>query len=561
MTNWSVDFGESYTEAVRTLAGCGENLEPKEDEVDKEEMEEASSPELSPVHRLDNIRIRECDLEDYPEIYEDEDKEQEPGPEDEDEAAPAVGSKRKHPSNDDTHGEKHILVQGQLDIDLRKAAGKGSLKDVKRAVSKGGRVNSVCRRHQRSPLIYACRRNDDYQVAEQIVRFLIAHGASVYQSCNLNSTPLHWACEFSSLAVVKFLLGQDARVEARSDDRWTPLFFAAQRQDDEAHQITRLLLLHCASSYISDHGNRTTPLLLAAEHGTTATLNLLLNHCHIDMNGIGSGDTALIAAARNIAHGATMIPLVLAKHSHEWNYITKQAADGHDALLEACKYGNTEAIKVLKAAMLMLPVPMARAQAQATVPFSFPFQVGDPLGTLDEAASLGYKLSPGDFTSIGREAETLAWVSLRRTVWDLDKVWHIMRYCDSYKTWHWVGMEMLNVRHPRKGTTLLHVAAKRNLHQGLSALCDLWANPFIRDARGRIPRQRATDTGCLSMLTLYGQQQQPRREVIRWYGPCFLSRAQTWMLCVLRWRLKGVRVLPKDVAFLIVRKLMTIESV
>lgn len=576
--SWSVDFGESYTEPGRTWAGCGENLEPQADggdDNDDEEEESAHSPycfcpgceplkTLSPVERLLNIRTKECDAEEYGHFYENnadgDKKEKDPIPDDDDnddkddEVVAAVGSKRKHQVEDK-------YVQAQLDIDLRQAASKGLLRDVKRALLAGGGINAACRRHQCSPLIKACRRDDDYRVAEQIVRFLIARGASVFQACSFNKTPLHWACDMSSAAVVKVLLDEDARVKACDNDGRTPLFFAAARDDGEAHLIVQLLLEHRAEVYMHDTGKTTTPLLLAAEAGTPATLKLLLDSCYLDMSDIESKDTALIAAARNIAHGATMIPLILAKHTFDRDYLTRQASDGHDALLDACTWGNTEAVKVLKALMLMQPLPMVRAQAHADVPFRFPFEVADPLGTLDEAASLGYRLSPDDFSSIGQRTETLAWVSLRRTVWDVDKVWRNMRYCDSYKTWHWVGIEMLNVRHHLKGTTLLHVAAKRNIVQGLAALTDLWANPFIRDAKGRIPMHCATHKDCISHLTVYALQQQPRREIIRWYGPCFLSRAQTWMLCTLRWRLKGVRSLPRDVAFLIVRKLMNIESV
>jgi ankyrin repeat protein len=523
---------------------------------------------VSPEELLQNARTAECNYEDYGHLMdEDEDdnddddedkkKEKDPIPEEDDkddEVQEVVGSKRKRQERD-----KHI--QGQLDIDLRKAAANRPLRDVKRALLAGGRINAVCIRHQCSPLIKACRRDDDYAVAEQIVRFLIANGASVFQACSVNKTPLHWACEMSSAAVVQVLLDEEARVNARDKDGWTPVFLAAARNDDQAHCIVQLLLEHRAEVYTCDTKNRTMPLLQAAEMGTAATLKLLLNSCSLEMSDIESKDTALIAAARNIRHGAAMIPLILDKNKHEKNYITRQASDGHDALLDACKCGNTEAVKALKAAMLMQPLPIVRAQAQAEVPFTFRFEVADPLGTLDEAASLGYQLSPDEFNASAVFSETLAWVSLRRTVWDVDAVWRTMHYCRSYKTWHWVGIEMLNVRHPLKGTTLLHVAAMGGIAEGLAALTDLWANPFIRDAKGRVPVQRTTDKDCISLLTAYARQQYPRREIIRWYGPCFLSRAQTWMLCALHWRRKGVRSLPKDVTFFIVRKLMEIEVV
>jgi len=61
----------------------------------------------------------------------------------------------------------------------------------------------------------------------QIVQLLILNGANVNARTGGGKTPLHVACASGFTSVVEFLLGQDADIESRDNNGWTPIFYAA----------------------------------------------------------------------------------------------------------------------------------------------------------------------------------------------------------------------------------------------------------------------------------------------------------------------------------------------
>jgi ankyrin repeat protein len=449
-----------------------------------------------------------------------------------------------------------LLNRHILDADLRKAAKSGTLEEVQNLLYKGADMNAVCTRHGKSPLIKACTRQDDYDTAKAIVCLLLEEGASVLQPDRHNASPLHWACGVSSAAIVGTLLEADARLEAMNKDDETPYFWAVRRDDDEAVRVVAVLHMYGADYYLKSREDK-FPLFEAAEYGRSDVVAMMLGRSSIEMNDLSTGPTALIAAASNIMHGAAMVPLILEKRvPHNSGYMREVDSAGRDAMMNACLVGNTAMIKALK--KYAPPQPHGPVPTEGTR-FKFLYDVGDPLGVLDES---GLKLDPEDFHHYS--PAPMVWPYLRRTLCDVSQVWKQMKRCTDFTVWHWVGLEMLNVRHPEKGTTLLHVAAANGINVGMKALMNLWANPFIRDTAGRTPSScvQLGDNGVrFKMMHDYAQQRCIRREVIRWYGPCFLSRAHAWMLCVMHWRLQHVRFIPKEVALLVLQHVMATEYV
>jgi hypothetical protein len=125
----------------------------------------------------------------------------------------AVSHKRKAVSEEE---------QDALDEQLLGACKGGSLEAVRAALSSG--ANSSCVDEDLcSPLIWACNREDDWAVAEDIVRELLSCGAAVNTCDDEGCIAILYAAWFSSSAVVTLLLEAKSRVDPRSKRNNTPL--------------------------------------------------------------------------------------------------------------------------------------------------------------------------------------------------------------------------------------------------------------------------------------------------------------------------------------------------
>jgi hypothetical protein len=119
-------------------------------------------------------------------------------------AARPVSEEREEPSR-----KRKALVseeeQRELDLGLLRTAETGSLAEVRDAISGGANINCVDD-DRWSPLMLACRRQDDWSVAEAIVSELLSAGA-VVNMCTDIVMALHLAAAWSSSAIVTLLRG------------------------------------------------------------------------------------------------------------------------------------------------------------------------------------------------------------------------------------------------------------------------------------------------------------------------------------------------------------------
>jgi ankyrin repeat protein len=466
--------------------------------------------------------------------------------------APALSRKRKALSKEE---------QAALDHRLRKAARRGGVAEVLQAIADGARVNSFCPRkpHQTSPLIAACRRDDDWGVAAAIVDVLIEHGASIHQPSSSALYPLHWAAGSSSAQVVEKLLENGASVSAADELANTPLHAACSRDDDEAAAIVHILIDRFAlPEAINIDG--VFPLDVAAQYSTLAVCDILLAQKHGDplIFGIESERErrTLIGAAHNILHGAAIADRILcarqsAGRDPAWSVMGFGGGGPMRTAFNRCNVGVVD--------VFCRWFPDAN-WAQATAkPLDFNNGGADPLAAIDKARSLCITApAPDEFKTKPLVPLAATWAYLRRTVVDVDHVFSVMGTCEDALTWYWVGSELLQTRHAATGRTLLHLAAQNANRAAVHALTRLWINPFIYDAWGNLPSEVTTDPEIRTLLETYARQG-PRGEVVRWYGPFFAMRARAWLLCVLRWRQNGTRHIPKDIAIMIVCCLMELE--
>jgi len=446
----------------------------------------------------------------------------------------------------------HVDEQDQaiLDAQLLAMAKTGTPEDVQEALDSGANIDAACRFHAKSALIKACcRADEDDGVALSIVRLLISRGASVHQPSLGNQMPLHWACVSSTAAVVEVLLNARARVYWEDGNNNTPLHLASSRCDEEAIRIVRVLVTHGANVNSCPTGQDATPLCRAAQEGTPEVVEYLLaNRAGVNHFLYNNGDSALIRAVQNTVHGSRIIPLLL-NHG-----ASKSSTDinGRDAMHVACKYGNGDIVRALSEHS-----PPGYWKSLLVWSPEYAEGHGDVLGVIDASAAEVKASSFADLASVG---SLQAWATLRRAVPDIPAIFAAVARCRYAWTWDWVALELLNARHPVEGTTLFHVAAKANNTVGIEALMKLWANPFILDVNSRTCIDYADDPVVRRNITAYAAQG-PRREVVRWYGPCFLYRATAWMLCVERWKRTGRRSIPRDVALMIVHRVMDNEHV
>ena len=138
-------------------------------------------------------------------------------------------------------------TQEEKNEELIRACKVGTLEEVCSALDGGADKNAMDEERQ-SALMWACARDDDWKVAENIVEELLRRGALCDLQDEKGWTALHWAVQYSSAAVVNMLLAAKCRVDHPTIAGLTPLMVCcANRMDDEGVKIARLLLDHGAN--------------------------------------------------------------------------------------------------------------------------------------------------------------------------------------------------------------------------------------------------------------------------------------------------------------------------
>jgi ankyrin repeat protein len=200
---------------------------------------------------------------------------------------------------------------------------------------------NIRNRNGQTALEHACGREKAAGLA--LAKLLLAHGA---QTNPTNETefkipPLEWAVSSDNLELVKLLLAHGASVKSATTNGDTPLHSAAGRGDLE---IAETLIEHGADVNAAITGG-TTPLHEAAEGGFAEVARILLSHGAEINRTNSSGMTPLLMAAGRGAErkGTACLELMLAKGAN------LDAVDdrGNTSLHLAVNYGNEAAAEVL----------------------------------------------------------------------------------------------------------------------------------------------------------------------------------------------------------------------
>lgn len=239
-----------------------------------------------------------------------------------------------------TDGRK---VDGKTPLHI--ACMRGCPETVRLLLSHGADVN-VKDIEGRTPLYYACEKNDatlprrDYSRPEDhldIARALIAAGADVNAvGRRFSYSPLHKACIKDHDELVVFLLGHGANVDARDNRSRTPLHMACY----SCHAVAQALIEAGADVNAKDIRVR-TPLHDAIEAGRTDILQLLLDHGS-DMEVRDKHGYAPIHYACKFGN-ATTVQFLLEKGADA----NAQSKHKHTPLHVACHNGHTETVRLL----------------------------------------------------------------------------------------------------------------------------------------------------------------------------------------------------------------------
>jgi hypothetical protein len=127
-----------------------------------------------------------------------------------------------------------FLAQHGAQLDLDSAAGLGRLDVVSSFYNEKGNLHSQLNAGQRNRgFFWACQygRND-------VIEFLLQHGACLESSDNAGQTPLHWAVIGGHIATINLLLAHDADLEKKNSYGGTPLgqaLWSALNNSEEMH--------------------------------------------------------------------------------------------------------------------------------------------------------------------------------------------------------------------------------------------------------------------------------------------------------------------------------------
>ena len=210
-----------------------------------------------------------------------------------------------------------------------------------------------CDPHQQSedgetPLYLACIGGH-----HEIVTYLISKchcdpniGASynpLHGACKLYSsyyTPLHTACCYSYLDIIKFLVSlSSVHVSSKDANGYTPLHTACRYGHLE---IIKLLVSSSSVHVNSKDANGYTPLHTACRYGHLDIIKFLVSLSSVLVSKDANGYTPLHTACR---YGHLEIIKLLVSSSSV--HVNSKDANGYTPLHTACRYGHLDIIKFL----------------------------------------------------------------------------------------------------------------------------------------------------------------------------------------------------------------------
>jgi hypothetical protein len=141
-------------------------------------------------------------------------------------------------------------------------------------------------------------------------------------------------------------------------------------------------------------------------------------------------------------------------------------------------------------------------------------------------------------------------------------VFNVLASCKAVFIWIWASREPGFQRHPTTGETVLHLLCRTNAldtNQKMGVFGELkkdFRNPLIPDFQNQRAIDLTYDPILKAALSSY-MEFRPKRQVMHWFGPCFLDRVVTLLLVLKRLKVRA----NKDVRTLLAKYLSKVEYI
>jgi ankyrin repeat protein len=235
----------------------------------------------------------------------------------------------------------------RIDQELMLATRENNLAEVSRLLGAGADVN-VKYHDGHTPLHWACLWGH-----VQVLKELLDHGADIEAPDNNGRMPLHWVCASGYVAVGNELLSRGANIEAKDHDGDTPLHIASLRGHSP---VVKALLSGGANLLAANfHGELPTHLAVSEENSAMAkyllrelyatTRRLPLHELLIDLTWIGNPNVSvgvpLLRAAlhRNVLGTNDVVEILEFLMNQNPILLNSRDQDGSLPLHVACRRG------------------------------------------------------------------------------------------------------------------------------------------------------------------------------------------------------------------------------
>ena len=226
---------------------------------------------------------------------------------------------------------------------LLRACGNTNEEITRELVRAGANVNHVDPSDGFSPLLQACRGG----ASASFISVLVEAGADLHHAeYHEGNRAVFYACDFSRLDVLRYLLKSGARVSDLNNCEDSVLTFAYRNSNVRSVTVETLLEAGLDVNHVNEDGN--SALILAChDRDDCATVPTLLAAGAIVDHANNSGKTALLRACEG-GHIRAINALIAA--GANVNYANGQGEMGETPLLVACSHGNLSTVRALIAA-------------------------------------------------------------------------------------------------------------------------------------------------------------------------------------------------------------------
>jgi ankyrin repeat protein len=347
-----------------------------------------------------------------------------------------------------------------------------------------------------------------------------------------NWTPLHYACRYSSVTLVKHLLEAEASVDARTDIGSTPMMEACKRGKD-GQKIVRFLAENGAKIELEDDEGAQA-LHYASKHATSKTVKLLLSRgakCHARAK---DGWCPLMFACENALFGAQIIHLLMEAGAD----IRQRALDGSSALHVAFNTSG-EMLKVLHRYL-----PDGSSDLRGLMPPKMGEEWFNPLSSMTEGLRYGFNVHNHLFGAYDETTPEQNWAFLRNTSFDLARAFGVLKESPDVGLWKMTTTELFyrGLGTNSRMENLLHLALRcRKLDEDarrlvLRHIFQFKLNPYIPNSDGQLPLDLVEDIKSFELLVGY-MRWKPDRIVMSWFGNFCKKRLFATLLVFKRLRL------------------------